>query len=216
MVNFPAKDLVLIGRVKAIALGEPMLKRTFLAQAYFGSRTVASVKFRGTAQTARGIMNAFAILLRTHRCLKIGQMIKPAGSPDCRKIGRVEAEEINSRLASKVYIGADIQLRESREAGERRQPANSNSAHAKGNDSKPALAIEGVERELYGDQRSHGNCGNRPVRKQQIVPDLLHQPWARRQRPRTMFNRLEQQVHQTVYPQRTEYHRKKMDCASSA
>src|SRR6202042_2218205 len=176
MVNFPAKDLIIAGRVKAIALGEPMLNRTFLAQAYCGSRTVAAAKFRGTAQTARGIMNAFAILLRTHRCLKIGQMIKRAGSPDCRKIGCVEAEEINSRLAPKGCIGADIQLRESREAGEGRQPASSNSAHAKGNDSKPALATEGVERELCGDERSHCNGGNRPVRKQQIVPDLLHQP----------------------------------------
>src|ERR1700675_4434389 len=110
-------------------------------------------------------MNAFAHLLRTHRCLKIGQMIERAGSPDCRTIGRVEAEEINSRFTSNGYIGADVQLRESREAGERRQPASSNSAHAKGNHSKPALAIEGVERELCGDQRSHCNCGNRPVRE---------------------------------------------------
>src|ERR1700722_9327230 len=98
MVNFPAKDPTVVGRVKAIALGEPLLNRTFLAHVYFGSRTVASAKFRGPAQTAGGIMNAFAILLRTHRCLKIGQTIKCAGNPYCRKIGRVEAEEINSRL----------------------------------------------------------------------------------------------------------------------
>src|SRR6202041_535625 len=113
-------------------------------------------------------MNAFANLLRTHRCLERRQMIKRAGSPDCRKIGRVEAKEINSRLASKGYIGAHIQLRESREAGERRQPASPNSAHAKGSDSNPALAIEGVERELCRDERSHCNRGNRPVHKQQI------------------------------------------------
>ena len=52
-----------------------------------------------------------------HGGVKIGEVIKLAGSPYCRTIGGIEAEKIYTRLASMGHIGAHIQFRKARESG---------------------------------------------------------------------------------------------------
>src|ERR1700722_10959 len=113
-------------------------------------------------------------------------MIENASGPDGGEARRVEAEEINSGLSGVGHIGAYVQLGKAREARDWGQPAGSNSAHAKRNDSDPAFAVEGVESQLFGNQRPYCCDRNGPMGEQQVVPDLLHDPRAGRQWPGTM------------------------------
>jgi hypothetical protein len=50
------------------------------------------------------------------------------------------------------------------------------------------LAVEAVQSQLRRDKGPHLTFWNRPVRKKQIVPGLLHDPRAARQRPGTMLD----------------------------
>src|SRR5208282_4146701 len=106
--------------------------------------------------------------------------------------------EVDTWFAIAGHVGSHIQFWKAREPGQRRKPASANSAHVKRHDPDPAPAIESVERHLWRHQRTHQAGWHRPVGEEEIVPDLLHHPWARRQGPWAMRCRLEQRVHSIV------------------
>jgi len=70
--------------------------------------------------------------------MKIGQAEKSARAPHGGKVGRVQAEEIDTGFAAVSNVGPHVQFRKMREARQRRKAASANSAHAKRNDSDPA------------------------------------------------------------------------------
>src|SRR6202050_5621054 len=130
--------------------------------------------------------------------MKIGQMVEPACSPDRRKITGVKTEKVDARLAAVRHVWAHAQPCKARETWQRRHSAPANTAHAKWNHSRPALAIESIERELCRNKGPHCGQRHRHVSKKQIVPGLRHHPRARRQRPRPVLDDLEQRTHLTV------------------
>src|SRR3989442_3727761 len=129
--------------------------------------------------------------------MKVGQMIERARGPNRGKIGGIQAEEEYARLPIVGYVRSDIEFRKARQSGQRRHGASANSTHVEGNDSDPTSAIERVEHELCWDNWPQGSRRQRPVGKEQIVPDLLHHPAPSRHRPRAVCDGLEQAMHAT-------------------
>src|SRR5438270_8407926 len=118
-----------------------------------------------------------------HSGMEIRQVIEGASSPDRKVAGDIQAEKINSSLASVAHIGPHVKFGEVRETWHSRQPATADSAHPERNDTDPALSVKGVEPQALRNQWTESCEGNRPMREQKIVPGLLHNPRASRQLP---------------------------------
>ena len=152
-MNLSAIDLILERCEEAVAFGEPMLDCSFIAKTYFCGRGVVSTKFRARAMPPGKVMNASVRILRRYSGMKVGQVIKPARGPHGGKVRSIEAKETHARLPVMSHVSADVEFREARQAGQRRQSAAVNSAHAEWNNSDPALAVVGVESQLQRDER---------------------------------------------------------------
>src|ERR1041385_5906350 len=118
-----------------------------------------------------------------------------ARCPDGSMIGCIEAEEVNPGLATIGHVGAHVKFGETRKAGQRGNHPGANSAHPERNDADPALAIKKIERQLRRDERANLRRSERPVREQQVVPDLPHDPASRSDGPGTMVDRMEEGMH---------------------
>jgi hypothetical protein len=82
-----------------------------------------------------------------------------------------------------------------REAGNRGQPARPHSAHPKGHNAHPALAIERLQSKLWRNQGPQRFECDRPMRKQQVMPHLRHHPRSLRQRPRAVSQTIKGWMH---------------------
>lgn len=178
MMDFATQDLASVRGVETVALGEPVFERSFLAKADLGGWMISRSKLRWAAATMRYVLDFASDLAALHFCVEIGQVVESACSPDRRQFGRVEAEKIYAGLAAVGYIGADIEFRKAGKTEERRESVGANSAHVKGDNPGPGLAVEGVERELRWNERPHHGQRERPVGEEEIVPRLLHHPWS--------------------------------------
>src|ERR1700686_5867566 len=154
-MNLASVKGAFVDRVQAIAFRQPMFQGSTVARLDGSDGAIASAKLRGRAATVTGVMDSFVVLFRGHRSMKIGQVKKGAGGPDCRSIGGVEAEEIDSGLAAVGHVGAYIQFWKARQSRQRRKAASANAAHAEGHDSDPARSVEGVERQWRRHQGTH-------------------------------------------------------------
>lgn len=141
-------------------------------------RAVAAAEFCCVAEASGKIVNAALCLIAPHGSAEVGQMVKLARRPDGKGACCVEAEEKYSRLASVDHVGANVEFWKSRKPRQWRRSMGTNTAHAEGDDSDPALAVEGVEREFLRNQRLNRRERKRPVGKEKVVPRLLHDPTA--------------------------------------
>src|SRR5690348_3217263 len=195
MVDLAAIYLVLVGGVKAITSGEPVSERSFVRELNGGDGPIGGAKLSLAVAAFREIKNRTVSSRGLHCGVEIRQMKEFARCPYGGKVGGIEAEEVNAALASVGHVGSNIEFGETRKAGHGGTYAGANSAHPEGNDADPALAIKKIERQLRRDERANLRRSERPVRKQQVVPDLPHDPGSRSEGPGTIVDRMEEGMH---------------------
>jgi hypothetical protein len=83
-----------------------------------------------------------AFMVYSHARVEVRKMVCRSRSPYGSAAGRVEAEEKHARLAAIVHVCTNIQFRETRCPGNRRQPASADSGHVERRDRHPALSME--------------------------------------------------------------------------
>src|SRR5579859_6434703 len=178
MVDLAAIYLVLMVGVKAITCREPVGERSFVRELNGGDGPIGGAKPSLAVATFREIKNRTISSYGLHCGIEIGQMKEFARCPYGGKVGGIETEEVNARLASAGHVGANVEFGEPGKAGQRGNHAGTNSAHPEGNDADPALALESIERQPGRYQGAEPLRRKRPVREQKIVPGLLHNPRA--------------------------------------
>src|SRR5690242_6110197 len=142
MVDLAAIYLVLVGGVKAIASGEPVGERFFVRELNGSDGPIGGAKLSLAVAAFRAIKNRIVSSYGLHCGVEIRQMKEFARCPYGRKIGGVEAEEVNAGLASVGHVGSHVEFRETRKAGQGRNPAGVNTAHPEWNHTDPALTTK--------------------------------------------------------------------------
>ncbi len=115
-----------------------------------------------------------------HPGVAVREMEEAAGGLDGNWIGCLESPKIDAGIVytpvAGTDIGAEVQFRKLREAGEWRREADPNPSHAEGNNCYPGHAIDEVEFQCRRDEVGDCGWGDRPVGKEQIAPPLGQDP----------------------------------------
>jgi hypothetical protein len=186
-MNFAGNDSpFVICRIETVALCQKMIERPRGRRKYFASSPIPSAQHsasRATMRTCAVILDPSITLLARHSRTKIRQ-VKP-GSRDCHGDGvpGIQAEEPYSRLAIDHDVSPHIQFRKCREPRQRGRSAQPHAGHAEGHNSQPCLPFVSIDLQFRGNMPSQCRLFHAPMRKEQIVPALCHDPVGRRRRP---------------------------------
>jgi len=99
----------------------------------------------------------------------------------------IEAEKPDAWLAVGDDVGSDVQLGEGGNPGEGWSAAETHTGHAERNNTNPGKAGKGVYFKARRNSSAQGLLRDGPMREEEIVPALRHDPWAGWQRPRAMM-----------------------------
>ncbi len=184
-----ARAVASVGRVEAIALGQKVFERAGGGRNGRRRRTIA----RGEAcrrvpfLSALGAVTDPAVLGRApHVRREVGKVHDRARNSDRERIGGVEAEEEHAGPIPEPDVRADIELGERRQPRQCRNAARRHVRHPERHDSDPCLSIEQIDLERCRNLRPELRDVDRPVREQQVVPGLRHQPRRGGHRPWAM------------------------------
>ena len=191
-MNFASNESVTpIERIQAVALRQKMFNCASLRNECRSSRTITPFQCGGSSAGVISLVGILdpAIALRTkHPRTEVRQVEPSACDGNGQGVAGVQAEEPNTRLPIADDVCAHVQFGECREPWHRGRPPQANIRHSKRDDGEPRPAVERINFQPFGNQRSQF-CGiDRPMRKEEVVPTLGHHPRARRQRPRPVRN----------------------------
>ena len=161
--------------------------------------TIVSLKLgRSSAgmSSLTGVLDPAIPFRAMHPCAEVWQVKPCACDSDRNGIARIQAEKPHARFSATGYVRAYIQLGKRGEPGKGRSPAQPHAGHAKWDDRKPCLPVKGIDLHLPGDLRLQRFDGHRPMRKQQILPFLLHDPWAGRHGPGAVRGLVQNPAHE--------------------
>src|SRR6266403_1006271 len=175
-MNLAAVHAPLMHGVKAIAFRQPMLDGPAFAKPDRSDRTITPMKFGLPVATARRVADLLPRNFRRHVREKIWQVVKGTCGANGWHVGCVQTKKVHAWFVPESHISTNIELREAGEPWNGRESAGAYAAHPEGNDAHPALTVEPIERELGGDQSPDCLRSNRPVRKEQVMPSLCHDP----------------------------------------
>ncbi len=201
VMNFAGNDLpFVICRIETVALGQKMIERPRGRRKYFASSPVPSTHYsasRTTVRTCALILDPSISFLARHSRAKIRQ-VKPR-SRDCHGDGvpGIQAEEPYSRLAIDHDVRPHVQFRKRREPRQRGRSAQPHTGHAERHNSQPCLPFVSIDLQFRGNMPSQRRLFHAPVRKEQIVPTLRHDPSAVGQRPRPVGDLIKICAHQS-------------------
>src|SRR5262249_55951936 len=153
----------------------------------WSDRAVAHLKAAGPGLRAlarAAIGNPFALRLATHARTKIRQMKDHPRRSDSNGVRSVQTKKPHTGLAAASDIGPNVQFRKLGKPRQCRRPASADAGHTERHNAEPCAAVECVNTEAPGNERAQSFLGNRPVREEQIVPNLSHNPVTARNAPR--------------------------------
>src|SRR5262245_28759607 len=172
--------------IEAVAFRQEVRERSALGAEARAGRRVASFEDRVIRVPAAAILDRGAIRLHANGRSEVRQAEERAGGPDRQRIRCVEAEEVHAGSAADRHVVSDIDFRKRRQPRRRRQPPRRHVGHIERDDPDPRAAVEPIERQLRRDAGAQRIEIHGPVREQQVVPGLCHDPRAPRQGPRPM------------------------------
>jgi hypothetical protein len=140
-------------------------------------------------------MNRVSVGLQPHTRQEIRQMKPRPRHLHRNAISRVQAEKPHPRLSFRIHIGPHIQLWKCRQTRQCRRPTQSHARHPKRHNADPRSTVERIELQTARYQLSHFFRGHRPMRKQQIVPVLRHDPWLFGQCPWPVLYKFQRSMH---------------------
>ena len=199
MVNLAANDSPApVSRVQTVAFGQEI----FQSSAARGENLTNGVIPHCQQSGRRPAMHPLTLVVNpsipfcaTHSGSKIRQVKPRARNGNRQRVTRIETEKPHAGFSTARHVGANIQLRKSREPWQRRCSAQPYTGHAKWNYSEPCLPFKSVDLQLRGKKWAQERRINRPVREEQVVPALRHHPCAGGQKPRPMRDFLQDSVH---------------------
>src|ERR1700722_15141233 len=145
------------------------------------------IGFFGAAMSAfAAVFDPASSIFAAHACDEIGEMEPGTSDRDGDRVCGVEAEEPDAGFAAVRDIGAHVEFGECGERRQRRRGAQAHARHAEGNHADPGFALKRVDFEWGGDEWTQSRNIDSPVREEQIVPGLRHDPRTRRDRPWAM------------------------------
>ena len=178
--------VVAVDRVEAVALGEEVLQRAGGGRRDRADRPVAALPHerpRRRLAPGRAVVEPLAAPLARHACAEVRQPVGAARSVDGEPARGVEREEPDARLAPARHVRAHVQLQELGHVRERQRPPQAEAGDGEGRDAEPGGAVPGLQLQRLRHQGPQLILGYGPVREQQVVPRLAHDPAAGRQRP---------------------------------
>src|SRR6266576_6676589 len=185
-----------------------MLDGAGFAKADQPNRTITPAKLSLPISTAREVVDFFTRAFCGHIREKIGQMVEGARGVDGWPVSRIQTKKIHACFIAERHVGTNVEFGEAGQPWKRGQPARTYAAHPEGNDTQPAMVIKHIQRELRWNQGPHHLRCNRPVRKEQVMPALCHDPRSRWQGPRSMRNELKSRMHRLTSHVIVRVHRK--------
>src|SRR5918994_2051009 len=174
VVDPGAMHVVLVQRVKAVALRQEVLERPRDGRR---DRSVGAIRrTERRAATAAAVHDLVAAPLGPHARTKVREVVRPLRRLDRERALGVEAEEPDAGLVVDRRVRTDVELEEARQHGDGRQPANAEARDAKRRDPDPRRAVERVDGDRLGNDRAEHLFVDPPVREVQMVPRLCLHP----------------------------------------
>ena len=200
MMNFAANDASLPVRgIQAIAFRQKMVDALRRCMKNISNRPVTRPqrsRRTSTIFSAALVPNPSRILRTTHPRKKIRQMKERSRAPHRNRIRRIQTKKPHARLSIPHHISPHIQFRKPRKPRNRRDPSHPHTRHAKWRHAQPRLPVKCIYLQPPRNHRTQCLHRHRPVREQQMVPLLLHDPQTARQRPRPVGRVLKNFYHQ--------------------
>lgn len=180
MVNLGAIDVISPDNgVEAVAFGEPVREAIALGVVERAGGAIAADEVRRggwVAEAVAAIAYSTFNVVTLHGGMEIGQVEDLAREEDSAAVAGIQAEEVDAGDTIHGDVGAHVHLDKLREARDGGETTRMHVAHAKGDNTDPALPfkdIEGQDGWNEGAQR----CGREgPVGEEQLVPGLRHDP----------------------------------------
>src|SRR3954447_5885674 len=193
MVDLGAVDAGLVGGVEAVALGEKVLERARRWHERVARAAVPPLEdeWPGPLAPDAGVPDRASAPHGLHARLEVGQFVRPPRRLDRDQARGVEAEEPDSRLPVDRHVRADVQLREGGHDRQRQRAAQAEAGQHERRHPQPGAAVVLLDRQRRRHQAPERAGFDAPVRKQQVLPALAHDPGAGRQRPRTVRDLVE-------------------------
>jgi hypothetical protein len=191
VVDFATKDFpTSIQGVQAISLGQEMLQRAGRCLEDRISWAISDPQRCSRCAAIRSfalIVNRSVRVFTLHACTEIRKVKPGTGDFHGQGIRRIKAEKPDAWLSACFHVSTHIQFGKSRQAGHVRCQADPHAGHPEGNNRDPSTAVEGVDLECSRNFSSKQRRVDRPVREQQIMPGLRHDPRTGRHRPRSVI-----------------------------
>ena len=135
-----------------------MFERAGLRLEGCADRPIASArappKLRPTMRARTAVGNPSAGVFTAHSRAKIRKMKPRAGNGNGDRVGGVQTEKPDARLATCGHVGAHVQLRKSRESGHVGREPQPHAGHAKRDDGDPRAAVERIDLQGAWNQRT--------------------------------------------------------------
>src|SRR6185437_8245453 len=191
-------DGVLAAREQRVPLGQEGFEAAFgagLAQA-----AVACLEAGRTPceQTLAGIPDvALVAMVHLHVRPVVRQVEENTRGGDGEGVRGIQRKKVHAGLVCMPVadVRAQVELGELPRAGNLREGPHADLVHPERNDADPGGAVEGVDHQAFRQQMRQIHGRNGPVRKQQVVPALGHDPRRLWHGPRTMFGGRQDPIH---------------------
>jgi len=125
---------------------------------------------------------------------EVRESVEPSGRRDCEGTGGVEGEEVDTGLSVDSDVRPNVELGERGEARDGVCPASAQAGESKRRHADPGATLQLIEWKLRRHMGPYLSGGHVPVREEEVLPRLRHDPWAVRKRPGAVFYRLEGRV----------------------
>src|SRR5438270_8945315 len=185
MMDLTADQATSTVDVQAITLGKELLERSFVRELDRRNRLVARAELRRRCRrlrAARAVCNLAPALDNVHLGLEVGQVEPESSRAHCCPARGVEAEKPHAALLAATNVSPYVELGECGQPWQGRHSMQAHATHTERDHAQPGLPIEQVELEARRKAPPQILCRHRPVRKQEIVPALVHRPPVPRKR----------------------------------
>ncbi len=176
---------------QAVPLGQPMLNRPRPRRTHRPDRPIRGRKLRPAApalHALRRVLDRVVPPLAPDGRPVIRQAIGKSRNSHSRRARRIETQKPHPCPFSAPHVCPHIDLRKRRQPRQRRQHSMPDARHPKRHNPDPRLPVERVNLDIRRNHPPQRRRVDWPVRKKQIMPDHLHPPRQRRQRPGTMVD----------------------------
>jgi hypothetical protein len=174
--------------VQAVPLGKKIFKTSADRLKRGADRPVARGESpgHGTRFSLTVVFDRVAVRHDAHLCYEVWKVQQRFRRLNCQRATCIQTEKVDPRLIANAYVRADVQLGKLGDPRQRWHASRRHVRHVKRNDAEPRRPVEQIKRKVGRNLTTEGFSINRPMREEQVVPGLCHDPRAVRHWPGPM------------------------------